>query len=101
MIRRSTEHDEAKTCRLCGRIPRRGTTEHHLIPRTCHANKWFKKRFTRDQMRQTVSLCRDCHGSIHRYVPREKELGRHYNSISSLLAHEEIGRFVAWVRKRR
>lgn len=88
-------------CQLCGRVTRRGTTEHHLIPRTCHHNKWFKKRFTREQMRQTVSLCGDCHGSVHRFVPREKDLGRHYHSLELLLSHAEISRFVAWVRQRR
>ena len=89
---------EPKPCQLCGRVTRRGTTEHHLIPRRCHHNKWFKKRFSREQMQKTVSLCHECHHSIHRFVPREKELGRHHNTIESLLAHEQIGRFVAWVR---
>ncbi|WP_145207984.1 hypothetical protein [Planctomycetes bacterium TBK1r] len=48
-----------KPCALCGRVTRRGTTEHHLIPRRCH-----------------------------------------HNTVESLLAHEQIGRFVAWVRDR-
>jgi hypothetical protein len=88
-------------CRLCGRVTRRGTTEHHLIPRTCHKNKWFKKRFTRQQMQQTIAVCRDCHGSIHDLIPSEKELGRHYHTVEALLAHQQLGGFVAWVRKRR
>lgn len=79
----------------------RGTTEHHLIPRTCHKNKWFKKNFSRQQMSETVSLCRECHQGVHRFVPSEKELGRHYNTIEKLLAHEAIGRFVQWVRKQK
>ena len=52
-------------------------------------------------MQQTVSLCHDCHGSIHHYVPSEKELGRYHNTIESLLQHEQIGRFVAWVRQQK
>ena len=32
------------TCLLCQRTPKKGTTEHHLIPRACHSNKWFKKK---------------------------------------------------------
>ncbi len=36
--------DRIRSCELCQRTPRKGTTEHHLIPRTCHRNKWFKKR---------------------------------------------------------
>lgn len=90
-----------KGCRLCGRFTKSGTTEHHLIPRTCHKNKWFKKNFSREQMAETISVCRECHKEIHRTVPREKELGRHYNTVESLLAHEAIGKFVAWVSEQK
>ena len=90
-----------RPCELCGRVTKRGTTEHHLIPRTCHSNKWFKRNFTREQMRTTISVCRDCHSAIHRFVPKEKTLGREFNTIETLLAHEQIGTFVAWVRKQR
>jgi hypothetical protein len=90
-----------KPCALCGRVTRNGTTEHHLIPRTCHSNKWFKKSFTREQMQETVSLCAECHSSIHEFIPREKQLGRYYHSIKLLLAHEKLGRFVAWVSKQK
>lgn len=88
-------------CAFCRRILKNGTTEHHLIPRRCHKNRWFQKRYTREQMRETVAACRDCHNAIHRFVPREKDLGRSFNSISSLLAHPEIARFVAWVCRQR
>lgn len=87
----------AKPCRLCQRVTKAGTTEHHLIPRTCHKNKWFKKNFSREQMAETIPLCHDCHAAIHDRVPREKELGRRYNTVELLLAHEEIGKFVQWV----
>ena len=92
---------EPCTCELCGRITKRGTTEHHLIPRTCHSNKWFKKRFTRDQMNATIDLCRDCHRAVHDLVPDEKELGRYYHSIDKLLAHEKLAKFVDWIRKQK
>ena len=87
-------------CELCGRVTVDGN-RHHLIPRTCHGNKWFKKRFTREQMAVTVDLCRDCHKAIHKFVPSEKELGREYNTLEKLLAHADIAKFVAWVRKRK
>ena len=89
------------SCTLCGRVTKRGTTDHHLIPRTCHSNKWFKKRFTREQMRETIAVCRDCHSAVHRLVPHEKALGRHYNTVTQLMAHAEIGKFVAWVKRRK
>ncbi|MEO1615530.1 MAG: hypothetical protein AAFV88_06755 [Planctomycetota bacterium] len=95
------QRTDTKPCRLCDRVTRRGTTEHHLIPRTCHSNKWFKKNFSREQMRTTISVCHDCHRAIHRFVPREKELGRDYHTIELLLQHEQIARFVAWIRKQK
>ena len=85
---------EPGQCVFCLRVLKNGTTEHHLIPRRCHKNRWFQKRFTREQMRQTVPACRECHNAIHQFVPREKELGRTYNSISSLLSHPDFSRFV-------
>ena len=88
------------SCTLCLRTLKKGTTKHHLIPRRCHRNRWFQKNFTREQMRVTIDVCRDCHNAIHRFVPREKELGRHHNTIETLLEHPEIGKFVAWVSKR-
>ena len=52
-------------------------------------------------MRQTVSLCRDCHHAVHRLVPSEKTLGREHNSLEKLLEHPGIFRFVEWVRKQK
>lgn len=88
-------------CKLCGRFTKRGTTEHHLIPRTCHKNKWFKKNFTREQMRETIDLCRDCHRAVHKLIPSEKELGRNFNSVETLLAHDEFGKYVAWIKRQK
>ena len=90
-----------KSCRLCRRIPKRGTSQHHLIPRTCHSNRWFKRNYTRQQMQQTIDLCSDCHRAVHRFVPREKDLGREYFTVERLLNHLEIRKFVGWVRKQR
>lgn len=73
---------------------------HHFIPRTLHSNKWFKKRYTREQMHEGIEVCKACHRAIHDLVPDEKELGRHYNTLEKLLAHPEIGKYVQWKRKR-
>ena len=101
MSAKTENYDQTQRCQLCHRLTKRGTTEHHLIPRTCHSNKWFKKNFTRQQMQTTISVCRECHGAIHRFVPREKDLGKHFNTIELLLAHEEIAKFVLWVSKQK
>lgn len=83
-------------CALCGREG--PTTFHHLIPRTVHSNKWFKKRFTREQMAQGVDLCRPCHSAVHAFADH-KTLGCDFSTLEALTAHPELRRFVAWVRE--
>ncbi len=87
-----------KNCELCKREVEK-TSRHHLIPRTMHSNKWFKKNFTREQMIETVDLCRDCHRQIHIFAT-EKELGRYYYTLEKLMEHEKIRNFVEWQSKR-
>ncbi len=86
-----------KTCKLCEQEVER-TSKHHLIPRTVHRNKWFKKNFTKEVLHTTVDLCRDCHKEIHRQIT-EKELGRHFNTIEKLRTHENIAKFIKWLVK--
>lgn len=74
---------------------------HHFIPRTLHSNKWFKRRFSREQMREGLHLCKPCHTAIHDLLPSEKELGRDYNAREKLLAHPQVAAYVKWKRKRR
>jgi hypothetical protein len=85
-------------CELCAREHQ--LTFHHLIPRTTHKNKWFKKNFTRAEMGRGLKLCGDCHTAIHSFVPSEKELGRDYNTREKLLAHSGLAQFVEWVSTR-
>jgi hypothetical protein len=73
---------------------------HHFIPRTLHSNKWFKKRYTREQMREGLNLCKSCHQAIHDLIPDEKELGRHYNTMEKLLAHPQVAGYVKWKKER-
>ena len=73
---------------------------HHLIPRTLHTNKWFKKRYTRQQLARGLDLCRGCHRAVHRLIPSQKELGRHFNTRRKLLDHPKVGKYVAWKRRR-
>lgn len=88
-----------KPCELCGR--QRPLTFHHLIPRTCHSNKWFKKNFTRqDMVSRGIDVCRDCHSFVHQQFS-EKQLGRSYNTLESLLDSQRVQRFLGWVRRKR
>lgn len=73
---------------------------HHLIPRALHTNKWFKRRYTREEMQQGLQVCKGCHNAIHRHIPAEKVLGRSYSTPEALLAHAQLARYIAWKRKR-
>ena len=84
-------------CELCG--TGRLITFHHLIPKSCHKNKWFRKNFSKEQMRESgIYICRSCHSFIHRQFA-EKTLGRDLNSLQALLADEKIKKHIAWARK--
>jgi hypothetical protein len=104
-MRRNGEIDPAMLdrdqCIFCFRIMQNGITEHHLIPRRCHRNRWFQKNFSRAEMQTTVPACRDCHNAIHRFVPKEKELGKHFNKVELLLARNDFSRFVEWAKKQK
>ena len=89
------------TCELCRREDLNGLTFHHLIPQTCHRNAWFRKNFTPQEMRtRGLNVCRECHNAIHEFVPREKDLGRHYNTRELLMANEKIANHVSWISGR-
>ena len=83
-----------KICQLCEQKIEI-TTKHHLIPRTVHRNKWFRKNFTKEEMHTTVDLCKPCHREIHRQIP-EKEMGRNFNTLEKLKAHDKVKGFVEW-----
>lgn len=85
-------------CELCQCEPAHNF--HHLIPRTVHGNKWFKKRFTQDQFRSGIHVCRQCHHAIHDLIVDEKDLGRNYNTLEKLLSHPNLAKYVAWKRKK-
>jgi hypothetical protein len=85
-------------CQLCG--CEESFNFHHFIPRTVHANKWFKKRYTREQMREGIDVCKPCHKEVHKQIPDVKELARDYSSRSKLADHPEIRKFLKWKRGR-
>lgn len=85
-------------CELC--LCEDAQTFHHLIPRATHNNKWFKRNFTTLQMQKGINICDECHSFIHKAVPKEKELGRIYNTLEALCAHPKIASYLTWKRKR-
>ena len=86
-------------CQLCG--CKRDLTEHHLIPRTLHSTKWFKKNFTKTDMRtRKIFLCSYCHRFLHSQYT-EKELGRNFNTLQKLLLVPAVQKFIKWAQKQK
>lgn len=86
-------------CDFCKReVP---LTEHHLIPRTLHSNSWFKKRFTRFEMKNNlIMICRECHDFIHLQWD-EKYLARKLNNLEDLLAEPKVKNFIKFIKKQK
>ena len=75
-------------------------TFHHFICRSVHRNKWFRTRYSREELQRGIFVCRACHSTIHRLIPDRKEMSRHHNTPAALMAHPEFANFVVWARKR-
>lgn len=85
-------------CELCGREEE--LNFHHLIPRTVHTNKWFRKRYTTEELSKGIMICkRYCHKEIHVLIP-EKEMGKYYNTKKKLLSHPKVRKYVDWIKDR-
>ena len=84
-------------CELCGR--ENVLTFHHLIPKSQHKNKWFKKNYTREDMAKGINICKyDCHREVHNIIT-EKELGRSFNTLQKLLRHPKVKKYVKYIQK--
>ncbi|RKR04542.1 hypothetical protein C7446_1752 [Kushneria sinocarnis] len=95
MTDRQRDDAASPVCALCGRAA--PLTRHHLIPRSQHGRRRFRRRFSRETMRTAVLwLCRPCHSHVHR-VFGERELADSYNTYEALLSAPEIHRFAEWL----
>lgn len=84
-------------CELCGR--ENILNFHHLIPASLHKSKWFKKRYTKEEMSKGINICKeDCHKEIHKYIS-EKDMGREYNTLEKLLSHPKVKKYIEWLQK--
>ena len=84
-------------CELCDRV--KELSFHHLIPRTLHSNKYYKKNYVSSYLKKTgLYLCKDCHKTIHEFFT-EKELGKNYNTKEKLLSSEKIRSYLVWIKK--
>lgn len=79
-------------CGLCGRAAPL-LTEHHLVPRS-----QGRRRGVKVTELPTALLCGPCHKFLHRTFSNA-ELAQDYSAIDTLLEHEDVRRFVAWISK--
>ena len=68
---------------------------HHLIPKTLHKKKRFKKKYTFDELQNGLNVCKLCHHTFHEFLT-EKELGENYNTRSKLKKHPRIAKYLEW-----
>ncbi len=81
------QHNTLAVCPLCDRnIPKTQADAHHLIPKSHRGT-------------ETVLLHRICHRQIHALFT-ETELARQFNTVDKLKSHEEVSRFVQWVKQK-
>ncbi len=85
-------------CPICSRMET--LTFHHLIPKTLHKNKWYKKNFTKERMGEGVYICRLCHNNIHIFI-EEKDMGYEYNTLEKILNHEKVINYIPWATKQK
>lgn len=82
------EEIDESLCPLCLRPLAEPMNRHHLIP----PSKGGKGT-------ETVMMHKICQVKIHA-VLSERELSTHYNTIEALQGHEEIAKFIKWVKKK-
>jgi len=96
---RAPASEKQSNCKLCEKTDRQ-LTFHHLIPKTLHDNKWFKKNFTVDELKSGVYLCRQCHNAIHNFID-EKTMGREYNTWEKILCNEKVQTYIPFAKKQK
>jgi len=94
----SAANTNGNSCQLCARPTL--LTAHHLIPRKLHRRNWFRKHYTREELRRVVALCHDCHRGLHKLYD-EITLGKSYSSLEKLRADKAVMKHAKWVAKRR
>lgn len=82
------EHEIIGQCPICDREMWKGPSidKHHLIPK-CKGGK------------ETEYMHKICHRKIHS-IWSEKELARDYNNPETIKEHEEMQKFIKWVKKK-
>ena len=88
--------DSPASCPLCTRA--RPLTFHHIVPVSLRRRKSVRARFTSDELKEGLSICRDCHNAVHHFISN-KELSERRHGLQELRGHDEIAKYIAWATK--
>lgn len=81
-------------CPICGREAGGEMQSHHLLPRTFRT----RTKAVHDNDNKVV-IHKVCHQKIHATFS-EQELFTLYHTISSIVEHPEMSKFIKWVSKK-
>jgi uncharacterized protein (DUF2384 family) len=84
-------------CKLCQRDVDE-LTEHHLIPKSTWKRGSIKRKFTKEQMKETVSFCKLCHKNIHKFYT-EIQLAEEFYELELLKEDPQVSKFIKWAQK--
>lgn len=79
-------------CQICDRDVK--LTRHHVYPRETH-KACLKRGIHEKELIKTISICKMCHASIHRFFSND-ELTKNYYSLELLLADEKVIKYAKW-----
>jgi hypothetical protein len=82
-------------CLVCENLRR--LTRHHVYPREMH-KKLARRGYDEFTLHTTITICRMCHSTIHRFWSNE-ELALHYYSLDLLLEDEKFMKYAKWAAK--
>lgn len=98
-VEAANDDDAMGACELCQRQAV-VLTRHHLIPQSRHNKARTQREFSRAEMKTEIAmLCRPCHSQVHR-VFSNQQLADYYHTVERLLSHDDIVKFINWVKKR-
>lgn len=85
-------------CPLCQR--QTALTFHHLIPKKVHARNFFKKKYSKFELREGIDICRKCHDGLHDLYD-EMTLGKQFDTLELIQSDPALTKHFAWVAKQR
>lgn len=85
-------------CPLCERDV--ALTFHHLIPKKVHARNFFKKKYSRRDLKKGIDICRLCHNGLHDLYD-EMKLGKEFSTLETIQADPALTKHFTWVAKQK